>query len=200
MKRTLYSLALLLLVSGCVETVAAATVSPLVMSMGERNFYETRSDLVTDVKVSLAIARHDKKKHLKKVDAKVQEGRVLLTGYVLNKDHKEEATDIVWKIKGVREVIDEIQVIKNPWEITLASKAKDNLVANTVRTKLLASRKVRSINYDVINSNGTIYLFGIAQNQDELNAAAKKASTVAGVKKVVSHVLLKYDDRRFSVE
>lgn len=200
MKNTFYSLSLLLLLSSCVETVAATVASPVVMSMGERNFYETRSDLLTDIKVSYSIARKDKRKHLKKVHAKVQEGRVLLTGYVLNKAHKEEATDIVWKIKGVREVIDEIQVIKNPWEITLASKTKDNLVANAVRTKLLASRKVRSINYDVVNSNGIVYLFGIAQNQDELNLAAKKASKVAGVKKVVSHVLLKYDDRRFSME
>lgn len=188
------------MLSGCVETVAVATVGSLVTSTGERNIYETRDDLLTDIKVEFALERKDKQNHLKKVKAKVNEGRVLLTGYVLDRDHKQEATDIVWKVKGVREVIDEIQVIKNPWEITATKKAKDSMIANTVRSKLLASPKIKSINYDVINTNGTIYLFGIAQNQDELNLAAKKASTVAGVQKVVSHVLLKYDDRRFDIQ
>ena len=56
--------------------------------------------------------------------------------------------------------------------------------------------KIRAINYNVVTVGGTIYLLGIAQNQDEIERIMRYARNVRYVKAVVSHVILKDDPSR----
>ena len=48
-----------------------------------------------------------------------------------------------------------------------------------------------AINYSVETVNGTIYLIGIAQNQEELDRVIAHARTIEYVRKVVDHVRVK---------
>jgi osmotically-inducible protein OsmY len=73
---------------------------------------------------------------------------------------------------------------------------KDTLIANTVRSKLLFEKDLRSVNYSVDVNNGAVYLIGVAQNQAELDKALKITSSAKGVKRVVNYVILKDDPRR----
>ena len=47
---------------------------------------------------------------------------------------------------------------------------------------------VRSVNYTIETSNGSVYLIGSARSQAELDHATDLARNVGGVKRVVSYV------------
>jgi len=65
-----------------------------------------------------------------------------------------------------------------------------------VKAKFKTTKHIRSLNYDVTTVDGTVYLFGIAQDSEEMRLTASVASKIKGVKNVVSHVILRYDQRR----
>jgi osmotically-inducible protein OsmY len=69
-------------------------------------------------------------------------------------------------------------------------------IATQLRAKLLSDVDVNAINYNIETINQTVHLIGIARNEGELQRVVEIASKVPGVKKVVSHVLTKNDERR----
>jgi osmotically-inducible protein OsmY len=128
-----------------------------------------------------------------KVSVAVVEGRVLLTGAVRSDADKDEATKLAWPSEGVREVINEIQVTSGG---NLADIGGDAWITTRLRALLIGDRQVSDINYSIETVNGVIYLIGIAQDANEINRVTDHARTIAGVRRVVSHVLTKDDPRR----
>lgn len=127
------------------------------------------------------------------VDTTIFEGRVMLTGTVNNPEHKQVATDLVWGIPGVTEVINEVQVVD---ENSIVDYANDAWISKYVKGKLILTKGIASSNYQVEAVNGTVYMMGIARHDEELRAAVEVARRVSGVKQVVSHVIMKDDPRR----
>ena len=127
------------------------------------------------------------------VTVTVHEGRVDLTGYVKNPDERVEAVRLAWQASGVREVIDDIQVTDRT---SLIDYGRDVRIATTLRTRLLLDSAIRNINYSVDVVNATVYLMGIAQNQEELDRVIAHARDIGGVKRVVNNVILKTDPSR----
>ena len=127
------------------------------------------------------------------VEIEVVEGRVLLTGNVDKPDSQIEAVKLAWKVEGVKEVINEIQINDKSgiWNYT-----KDLWISTQVKTRLIFGKDIRSINYSIITVNQVVYIMGIAQSQDELNRVTNVASTTSYVQRVVSFVRLKNDPRR----
>jgi osmotically-inducible protein OsmY len=123
----------------------------------------------------------------------VYEGRVLLTGLVKSEDARATAIAMAWKVRGVKEVINEI--IVDPSGKT-GSYARDTWIVAQIKSKLLFDSKIISINYSVESVRYTVYLFGVAQNKQELDSVINIARNVQYVERVVNHVLLKTDQRR----
>ena len=94
---------------------------------------------------------------------------------------------------GISEVINEMQVTA---ESGILNYARDRWISLQVDAKLLLDFDILSINYDLETVNGTVYLMGIAQSEDELKRVEEHASSIGGVKGVVSHVVMKDDPRR----
>jgi osmotically-inducible protein OsmY len=178
--------------SGCAEVLlgAAATTGLTVAEersvgtavddltiRGELNhiFFQENIDLYQDVSFS------------------VIEGRVLLKGSVPTPEDRVRALQLAWQADGVREVINEIQVTD---ESGLLDFARDTLISTQLKAKLLFDGDVLSINYSVETVNGTVYIMGIAQNEAELERVMEYARDIGGVKRVVSHVVMKDDPRR----
>lgn len=124
----------------------------------------------------------------RKVDTEVVEGRVLLTGRVPTQEARTAAGRIAWSVPHVREVLNEVEVEPKG---RLGTYFNDLRISEQLRAKLLTDGEIAIVNYNVETVNGTIYLLGIAQNQQELERVALHARTIPGVKKVVSHVQLK---------
>ena len=117
----------------------------------------------------------------------VESGRVLLTGAVENADNRVEATRLAWKPKNVREVINEIQVRDTA---SLTDRATDILVNKRLQGMLMLDNGIKSINFSTDSVNGTVYLFGLARNQAELDRVINHARNIEYVSNVVSYVSL----------
>ncbi|HXP97036.1 MAG TPA: BON domain-containing protein [Telmatospirillum sp.] len=129
------------------------------------------------------------------VSLTVSEGRVMLTGSVKKPENRVDAVRLAWQAPGVRQVIDEIQVED---QSGFADYTGDVWIANKLRTRLMFDGQIKNINYTVDVVNGVVYLMGIAQNQGELDRVIAHARDTSGVKRVVSHVVLKNDPKRQS--
>lgn len=122
-----------------------------------------------------------------KLDLTVNQGRVLITGVVQNPEARVEAVRLAWQPKGVKQVINEIRVAKGGG---VTGYARDTWITTRLRSLITFDRNIQSVNYSIDTVQGTVYLMGSAQNQQELNRVIEKARTIPDVKQVVSYVKL----------
>jgi osmotically-inducible protein OsmY len=120
-----------------------------------------------------------------KLDLTINQGRVLITGVVQDPEQRVEAVRLAWQPKGVKQVINEIQVAKSEGVVGFA---RDTWITTRLRTSMTFAKGIQSINYSIDTVQGTVYLMGFAQNQLELNSVTELARTISGVKGVVSYV------------
>ncbi len=186
-------IALYLLLSGCVPVLLAGGTETAVVAAQERSAGNAVDDAGILLKIKNLYAQNDFKDLLVNVEIKVVEGRVLLTGNVDKPDSQIEAVRLAWQVNGVKEVMNEVQISD---KAGFGNYARDVWISTQVKTRLLFSKNIRSVNYSVITVNQTVYLMGIAQDQDELDRVTYVASTTNYVQRVVSYVRLKDDPRR----
>lgn len=189
---TLLLLPAALALSGCTGAVIGAGAAVGVSVAQERSVGAAIDDKTIHAKIDAALLRKSETLFTK-VNVEVLEGRVLLTGNVTDGGHRGEAARIVWKVNGVKEVLNEIVT---GGEGGLKDLAKDSWITTQLRAELLRDTNIADINYSVETINGVVYILGIAQDQTELDALISHARNVKGVRKVVSHVLLKDDPKR----
>ena len=178
--------------SGCVGAAVVAGAGAGLMVAQER----TVGDGIDDVKIDLEITRlmgQQEGAELGGVNTDVNEGRVLLTGLVPRPDDRVAAARAAWSHPLVKEVINDIEVGEAPgWKRV----PKDTWITTQIRSRYMFDADVRGINYEIEVVDGNVYLFGIAQDQWELERAVAHARIVAGVRKVTSHVQLKDGTQR----
>ena len=149
------------------------------------------ADAAIDTRIRLNVADRLFKTNqdlFEKVSVKVSEGRVLLTGIVQDPVHRVEASRLVWQVAGVKEVLNEVRVEDKKGVVDLG---KDSWITTQLRTKLTFDGEVKSVNYAIETVGNTIYLLGIAQDQEELDHVVDVAKNIKYVSDVVSYVRLK---------
>lgn len=118
----------------------------------------------------------------------VDEGRVLLIGYVDKPELIEKAVEIAWNTKGVQDVMNEVEVSKGEG---FARYAQDSVITTKLKTKLTFDKHVHAVNYNITTLKGVVYIIGIAQNDEELSHVTNHARNIRFVKKVVNYVRVK---------
>ncbi|MBN9412589.1 MAG: BON domain-containing protein [Candidatus Paracaedimonas acanthamoebae] len=118
----------------------------------------------------------------------VRQGRVLITGELETTEQQIDAVRYAWQVPGVKEVVDETTVGKTS---SFQQYARDTWISTQLKTKILKDDDIRSLNYNLHTENGTVYLMGIAQNQQELDKVTNYARHIGGVRKVTSYVTIK---------
>ena len=126
------------------------------------------------------------------IDVAVNDGAVLMTGKVKTPEEKVLATKLAWEIKGVREVVNEIQVTDTS---TLKDVAKDLAASAQLRGKLITDGKISSLNYSIDVVNGIVYLSGVAASAEEMNAVIAHAQDLRFAQQVVNYISLASDQR-----
>jgi osmotically-inducible protein OsmY len=118
-------------------------------------------------------------------DVTIYEGRTLLTGMAPNPELKAQAREVAGQIAGVRAVYDEIEVApsEGAWQ-----SVRDTWISSQIRSNLVFTSDVRSVNYTVETVNNSVYLIGSARTQAELDRVTDVARNVPNVKRVVSYV------------
>ena len=100
----------------------------------------------------------------------VNNGSVLFTGKVNKPNDKIAFTKIAWKIKGVNEVNNELQIID---KASLKNIARDLASVSEIRARIISDKKINSLNFSVDVVNDKAYLTGVAQNKEEMMLVKK---------------------------
>lgn len=182
------------LLGGCAGAVVGAGAAAGVSLAQERSVGNAIDDAAISTALSTSLLE-DSFQLFRDVDHEVVEGRVLLTGKVEKNESRLRAEELTWKIKGVKEVANAIQVTT---EGGFQNFARDLRISTELRGKIIGDPEVNGINYNLETVNGTIYLIGIAQDEVELNRVIRHARNIEGVRKVESYVRLKSDPSRGS--
>jgi osmotically-inducible protein OsmY len=188
----------LFVLSSCVETVLVGTATTGTLVVREKNMDDTRKDIVISSAIATKFLENGLKNPGNSIDVTVNEGRVLLTGIARNPDKANKASELAWRVAGVKEVIDEIQLAKDSKMHfhDLANSFSDYLISWQIETKLFLDKEISTTNYQITTVTKTVYLLGVASSEDEMNKVLSVISKVKGVKKVVNHAILVGDARR----
>jgi osmotically-inducible protein OsmY len=179
--------------SGCVETAVGGAAVVGTTAMQDRGIKGATNDTAIRAEINHYWLEKDHNMWMA-LHLQVYEGRVLVSGTLANADERADAVQLAWKAKGVKEVIDEVEVNKSTG---IVDYARDTAIHTELDAKLLFAKNVESVNYSTVVENGVIYLLGVAQNQAELDRVLEIARNIANVKKVVSHVIMRDDPKRF---
>jgi len=180
-------------VSSCtpvgVAVGAGATVGSVALE--ERGFEQGVKDRVTEAAISKSLFDYNLDA-FGAVNVEVVEGRVLLTGRVEKPEYRVEAVRLAWQEEDVVEVINEIRIGTS--DDGLADKGKDAWIATQLRTKITLDSQVKAVNYSAEVVDGAVYLFGIAQNESELQRVIAHARTIENVRRIIPDYVRMKDD------
>ena len=100
----------------------------------------------------------------------VYQGRAMLTGRVATPDMKARAVQVAGRVPGVKALYDEVEVTTpgSTWDAT-----KDAWITARLRSEMMLDPDIRSGNYTIDTSNGSVYLIGSARTQAELELATR---------------------------
>jgi osmotically-inducible protein OsmY len=172
---------------GCVSAAIGAGATVGAAAMEERGLSGAADDRALRLRINALLSDKDERLW-RKVGMQVYMGRVLLTGTVETGAMRADAVRLAWSAKGVKEVINELQ-LADPGGAS--DFARDTWISTQLKFALLFDKQVSSINYSIETVRGTVYLIGLAQGRVELDRVMNHARGLSYVKKVVNYVQIK---------
>lgn len=172
---------------GCAQVATGAAAKIVTVSQEERSIGEFVDDSLVKAMIKNSYLDQNEKIFFG-VDVEVSQGRVLLTGTVENIDLRIEATRIAWGIKGVKSVLNELQISNSD---SILNFADDLVISTKISGKLVLEDRVNSLNYNVETVNKIVYIIGIAKNKIEKDIVIDIARNVYGVEEVIDYIIVK---------
>jgi osmotically-inducible protein OsmY len=121
----------------------------------------------------------------------------LLTGIISNNKLAKKAVKLAWEVKGVKEVIDEIQIASNKSRFNgFRTYSKDAIISSQIETRGIFTKNISLRNVKVNTVNSVVYLIGVAKTDYEIRKVTNLIARIKGVKKVISHIIKTNDSRR----
>ena len=175
-----------ILLSSCspVGLAVGAGASLITASQTEKGLEVSAKDLRIKTEINHNLFQKDHKL-FGAVKVSVDNGKVLITGSVPNPQDRIEISKFSWKVDGVREVINEVQVTN---KASFTNRAKDLLINKSLQTQLLLDQSINFINFSVDTVNGVVYIFGIARDQEEINRIIKHARNINYVENIINYM------------
>ena len=130
------------------------------------------------------------KNYFLNIKVKVIDGKIFLTGKVNEPEEKLLITKMAWETKGVRSVRNDIAFKK---DFTFKSNAKDILITAQLRAAFILNKNIKSANYNIDTLNKKIYVYGIAQDENEKKDLIQEAKQIVDVEEVITSILLVSD-------
>ena len=180
-----------LLFSGCTPAVVGVGTAAVAATSTEKGITTSVSDALVFTKIQDSFLKTDATLS-QFVDVTVNDGAVLLTGKVKTPEEKVLATKLTWKVRGVREVVNELQVTDKS---SIKDIAKDLAASAQLRGKLIADNELSSLNFSIDVVNGTVYLSGVAADAEEMNRVVSHARELRFAQQVVNYITLRTDQR-----
>ncbi len=187
-----FKILLLFITTSCVGTSSQGIFGTGVsVALDPRSIGTQIDDNIMQKNLSSRLLLKDKK-YVLSINTKVLDGRIFITGKVEDPEEKLQITKMAWETNGVRSVKNNI-IIKE--EFNFKQSAKDLLITSQLRTAMIVNKKIKSTNYNIDTYKKKIYIYGIAQDKDEMKQVIQEAKSILDVDKVVGSILLVEDLR-----
>ena len=190
--KKLLILFLFIIVSGCVGYSSTGVFGTGVsIALDPRTIGTQIDDSIMQKNLAAKLLNMDKNNFLS-VKSKVLDGRIFITGKVNSVEDKFKITKLAWEIKGARSVKNDLQIKE---KFNFKQTAKDILITSQLRAAIISSKKIKAVNYNIDTYKKKIYVYGIAQNEEERAEVIKEAKEILDVEDVVASIFLVEDLR-----
>ncbi len=185
-------LLIFVIISGCVGYSSTGVLGTGVsIALDPRSLGTQIDDSIMQQNLRARLLSEDKS-YIISVKTKILDGRIFLTGKVNSVEDKLKITKLAWEIKGARSVNNDLQIKE---KFDFKRSAKDLLITSQLRAALIGSKKIKAVNYNIDTYKKNIYVYGIAQNNNERDEVIKEAKQILDVKDVITSIFL-VDDLR----
>ena len=182
--KKIFSLFLILFLTACTSVGKFGTGVDI--TFDPRTIGMQIDDTIMQKNLTARLALTDKKYFLS-VQSEVIDGRIFLSGKVDKPEEKIKITKLAWETKGVRSVKNAITI---KGQTNFKSTAKDIFITSQLRSALIFNKKTKSRNYTLETINKTIYIFGIAIDEEEKKEVINEANKIYDVEDVIPSIYL----------
>ena len=191
MIKFLSTILILFIIQSCAPLIGAAGIASIGSASKEKGIGTSIRDALIHTKISNKIFNFNPDIHAN-TKVFVNNGSILITGKVTILDDKIELTKIVWTIKGVREVNNEIQLSNIS---SIKNLARDLASIGEIRARILTDKRINSLNFSIDVINDKAYIVGIAESKEEMKLVKDQASSARFIKEVFNYIIVE-DDKR----
>ena len=193
MKNRILLISLMFLIfTGCVGTASKGIFGTGVsIALDPRSLGTQIDDSVMQKNLSARLILREKN-YLLSLSTKVLDGRIFLTGKVIDPEEKLQITKLAWETKGVRSVKNDIKIKE---EFSFKQSAKDLLITSQLRAALIFNKKIKATNYQIDTFKKKIFIYGIALTSEEKKEVIKEAKEILDVEDVIASIVLVEDLR-----
>lgn len=183
---------ILFILSGCVGAASKGIFGTGVsVALDPRSLGTQIDDSVMDKNLETRLLLLNKSYFLS-VKINVLDGRIFITGKINSLEEKLKITKLAWETEGVRSVKNDLKVKE---EFNFKQSAKDLLITAQLRTALVFNKQIKSANYNIDTYKKKIYIYGIANSEDERKEVINEAKQILDIEDVIASILLVKDLR-----
>ena len=132
------------------------------------------------------------KNYFLSIKTQVLDGRIFITGKVIDPEEKLKITKLAWEIEGVRSVKNDLKIKE---DFNFKQSAKDLLITSQLRTAIIVNKNIKATNYQIDTYKEKIYIYGIALTSEEKDLVISEAKEILDVKDVIASIILVEDLR-----
>jgi len=190
--KKIHFLFILIILSGCVGASSKGVFGTgVTVALDPRTLGTQIDDGIMDKNLDARLLLVDKNYFLN-VSTQVLDGRIFITGKVESPEEKLKITKLAWETQGVRSVRNDLKIKE---KFNFKQSSKDILITSQLRSAIIFNKKIKSANYSIDTYKKTIYIYGIAETEDEKKEVIKEAKEILDVKNVIASILLVEDLR-----
>ena len=191
MIKFLSTILILLIFQSCAPLIGAAGIASIGSASKEKGIGTSFNDTLIHTKISNKIFKYNPD-IISNITVFVNDSSVLITGKVTIPDDKIELTKIVWSVRGVKEVNNEILVSNVS---SIKNIARDLASIAEIRARLVTDKSINSLNFSIDVINDKAYIVGIAETKEEMKLVKDQASSARFIKEVFNYIIVA-DDKR----
>ena len=190
--KKIHFLFIFIILSGCVGASSKGVFGTgVTVALDPRTLGTQIDDGIMDKNLDARLLLVDKNYFLN-VSTQVLDGRIFITGKVETPEEKLKITKLAWETQGARSVRNDLKIKE---KFNFKQSAKDILITSQLRSAIIFNKKIKSANYSIDTYKKTIYIYGIAETEDEKKEVIKEAKEILDVKNVIASILLVEDLR-----
>ncbi|ETO91810.1 MAG: hypothetical protein P857_988 [Candidatus Xenolissoclinum pacificiensis L6] len=182
---------IILLITSCSPTVIVGGAFGLTAISIVQDVPDQKISVIQDVTKDSIVKNIDYiflENNIKNIEYYVLNNIVFLKGNVITIEERLNISMLVWKVKGVLNIINNIDVLNKK-----DSYRNDEFLNMKIRATLDVISSLYSIYYTE-TVDGIVYLMGISKGKDDLNKTINVLKEIGGVKNVISFVILDISD------